>query len=308
MNKRPAISFWPGNPLSYTTTLIKCYFNEIYLGPATGFVLKVGSNYGLATNWHVVSGRNAATNACLSSMAALPNRIECHVAVDRKIRRKDGRPSNELFFKPLNIDLYDSDDAPIWLDTRNGENQDDVAVIPLNARVEELSKRNYSVRAIEGGKVAIKRNAPPITKTSNIPVDAITHVYPGVGAEVFIIGYPRGIASNGIFPIWKRGSIASEPQVGVTLSGVDHETLFYIDALTKAGMSGSPVVFVGSGDDAMFTDDGGAVVKRDAEPYLVGVYAGRDGVTQEEYELSLGRVWKVALVESLFLKNPTRWP
>jgi hypothetical protein len=33
-----------------------------------------------------------------------------------------------------------------------------------------------------------------------------------VGMDAFILGYPRGIGA-GIFPIWKRASIASEPNV-----------------------------------------------------------------------------------------------
>jgi len=39
--------------------------------------------------------------------------------------------------------------------------------------------------------------------------------YPRVAAEVFILGYPRGLTKQGVLPIWKRGSIASEPLFNV---------------------------------------------------------------------------------------------
>jgi hypothetical protein len=37
--------------------------------------------------------------------------------------------------------------------------------------------------------------------------------YARVGAEVFILDFPLGLALQGVLPIWKRGSIVSEPLV-----------------------------------------------------------------------------------------------
>src|ERR1700730_4458809 len=82
--------------------------------------------------------------------------------------------------------------------------------------------------------------------------------------------------------------------------GTSYKNLFYIDGLTKSGMSGSPVVCLAKPGDEFHTEDGVRVSIEKAEPFLIGVYAGRDGVTQEEYELSLGRVWKISAVEALF--------
>jgi hypothetical protein len=65
-------------------------------------------------------------------------------------------------------------------------------------------------------------------------------------------------------------------------------------------MSGSPVVCLAKTGDEFRAEDGVRVSIEKAEPFLLGVYAGRDGVTQEEYELSLGRVWKIGAVEALF--------
>jgi hypothetical protein len=37
-----------------------------------------------------------------------------------------------------------------------------------------------------------------------------------------------------------------------------------------------------------------------AQPWLVGVYAGRDGVTGEELDMALGRVWHRRLLDEMF--------
>src|SRR5690242_7246944 len=55
-------------------------------------------------------------------------------------------------------------------------------------------------------------------------------------AKLFVIGYPQN--TENFYPIWKSGTIASEPNLmplGIPF--------FYIDATTRKGMSGSPVVF-----------------------------------------------------------------
>ena len=68
-------------------------------------------------------------------------------------------------------------------------------------------------------------------------------------------------------------------------------------------MSGSAVVYFAKAGDKLVTEDGVTVEVREAEPFIIGVYAGREGVTQEEYELSVGRVWKIGSVERLLMKK-----
>jgi hypothetical protein len=162
-----------------------------------------------------------------------------------------------------------------------------------------LKEEKVSLRHILGGRVTVRKGFAP-GKSEMFSLDDLRAIYPTIGSEVFVLGYPRGIANTGIFPIWKRASIASEPQGTISLEGTSYNNLFYIDALTKSGMSGSPVVCLAKPGDEFHSEDGVRVSIKKAEPHLIGVYAGRDGVTQEEYELSLGRVWKVGALESLF--------
>jgi hypothetical protein len=174
-------------------------------------------------------------------------------------------------------------------------------IIRLEAHLPELTQPNNHLEAIKGGIVTLKKGVKPENRAYSL--NEISAFYPEVGSDVFIIGYPKGITYSEIFPIWKRASIASEPLVGVHTELYSSSDLFYTDGLTKHGMSGSPVIRKPNIGDVCFTDDGDAVDIRNQEPILLGVYAGRDGVTQEEYEFSLGRVWKIQVIEELFRRS-----
>jgi hypothetical protein len=78
--------------------------------------MRYGQTLALVTNWHVLSGINAATGETLNKMGSRPNRIECHVAVSRKV--KEGSETGELlFFKRVQIDLI-SGETPVWGEKR----------------------------------------------------------------------------------------------------------------------------------------------------------------------------------------------
>lgn len=294
------VTFWPGNPLSYTTTRIVCYFNETILGNATGYIHRFAGYTGLITNWHVVAGRSPIDGLALDKKTlGIPNRISFHVAV--AFPQENG---NELVhFREFSIPLCGSDGKPFWVDAKADDNQRDVALIPLDPLIPELKNNRRAVRAIDGGRVALPATKK-VRRHEKIKREEIRHFFPPIGSEVFVLGYPKGISSKTIFPIWKRASIASEPQIGITLNDVEHDDAFYIDALTKGGMSGSPVVYFAKPNDEMFTEDNIRVTFNKKTPVLIGVYAGRDGVSNEEYELALGRVWKVSLIEDLFARPP----
>lgn len=93
--------------------------------------------------------------------------------------------------------------------------------------VEKLYDKEGNERWIEhpaGRNVDVV--AIPITKDDQIKLFAL----------VSIIGFPLGLSSTG-WPIWKTGHIASDPLVDV-----DGRRGFLIDATTREGMSGSPVI------------------------------------------------------------------
>lgn len=105
------------------------------------------------------------------------------------------------------------------------------------------------------------------------------------GMDVFVLGYPRGIRGGGRFPIWKRGSIASEPDVHI-----DDLPKFYIDTATREGMSGAPVYAQESGfwaPEGKKLPEGGVFGKGNR---FIGIYSGRAG--EDSFLAQLGIVWK----------------
>lgn len=303
-NNETRVDFWPGNPLSYTTTKLHVFRNDIPLSSASAFVIQLGNMYALITNWHVVSGYNPANGQSLSLTGALPNRVEFHVAISTTWE-ENGRHAELLEFKPLSISLFDGDE-PVWVDDRVDGTQNDYVAIDLLNYVPELSLNKAALRAITAGRVTPKKDRQ-LPTYGPYAADDFQNLYPGVGKEVFVLGYPKGIASNGIFPIWKRASVASEPQVSTILNGIEHENAFFIDTLTKSGMSGSPVVCLTKPGDEMYAEDGTPIPIHNAEAFVVGVYAGREGITQEEYELSVGRVWKIGAVEKMIMNSAAKY-
>lgn len=103
---------------------------------------------------------------------------------------------------------------------------------------------------------------------------------------VSIIGFPLGQASAGKFPIWKTGHVASD----IDLDYGD-SPCFLIDATTRPGMSGAPVIArrIGSYRSSQGLNIGGEAVR------FLGVYSGRTHL-----ESDVGIVWKPhVLVEIL---------
>lgn len=116
-------------------------------------------------------------------------------------------------------------------------------------------------------------------------------LYPSL--DVYIVGFPLGMFGGARFPIWKRGSIASEPDIDV--SG---KPFFYVDTATREGMSGSPVYAqeVGFWQPKNVTDFGSSVLGKGR--CFVGVYASRIGAN-DEFKAQLGVVWKTAALEAI---------
>ncbi len=302
MTEPTPIDFIPGDPLSYATTRINIFCNDIEISRASGFIAKFAQEYYLVTNWHVASGRNPITNRLSSPMGAIPDRIDFHVTVVTTEEIEDKQTSTTLYFKPMSFDLY-RDDSPTWLEMMSGDHRVDVALFRLNSAIEELQTPRTRLAFIEAGEVTLKRGMTVEDRDAPFHAEGVSHFYPQVGSEVFVLGYPHGIELAGVFPIWKRASIASEPQATITSGGFKYDDLLYIDALTKSGMSGSPVISIAKEGEVYVTDDGVGVPMIDRRPYLVGIYAGREGVTNEELEFSIGRVWKVSTIGGIVMQK-----
>ena len=99
---------------------------------------------------------------------------------------------------------------------------------------------------------------------------------------------PLGLTKQGVFPIWKRGSFASEPKLQA-----DELPIFLIDTATNEGMSGSPVFIRTRG--ALL--ENGDTVGDGIHTRFIGVYSGRYG--DDEFKAQLGRAWHRMIIDQV---------
>lgn len=110
---------------------------------------------------------------------------------------------------------------------------------------------------------------------------------PRPAMPVSIVGYPAGIMTGGGFPIWKTGHIASDPDLNY-----DNKPMFLIDATTRGGMSGSPVILrLGGGFQQ--SDGSRMMVSSGFFTKFLGIYSGR---IMSEESTELGQVWRPHLI------------
>jgi hypothetical protein len=134
--------------------------------------------------------------------------------------------------------------------------------------------------------------ALPLTPPDNADMYAINHMSSqqlqiAVGMDVFVLGYPFGVGPGG-FPVWKRGSIAAEPQV------LDpNRPCLLIDTASREGMSGSPVIRRSWVSHML--EDGNITVGAATATRLVGVYSGRLATT-DPLDAQLGLCWPANFV------------
>jgi len=240
------------DPLSARSLFVETYFGSTPLATASGFIVQKGGADSLITNWHVVSGRDPDTEQPLSSTAGIPDTI--HI----RHHARAGLGSWKSVAEPL----YDNS-TPRWYEHSNGRSVDVVA-LPL-------------------------RNTPPDVEL--YPMDlalADVDIRPHPGIPVAIIGFPFGLAAAGAWPIWKTGHIATD-------SDIDYQAgrpAFLIDATTRSGMSGSPVVIRISGS---YTDSkGNLIVSPGVHTRFLGVYSGRI-----HGEAEIGRVWRASVLRQI---------
>jgi hypothetical protein len=240
---------------------IEMRFRDQALSNGSAFFWRNGTQIFLVTNWHNVSGVNPSTGENLSATGGRPDRIiaRCFGIEGPGIR------------VDLRIGLFaDADGGPRWLEHPEHGRLVDVVIIPMD----EYPQVNFH----------------PINEAANTPLRM------GVGQDVYILGFPFGMEDRAALPVWKRGSIATEPDVLMA-----HELFTLVDTASRPGMSGSPVIVrnwgFGATEDGNFL--GGAITTR-----FFGIYAGRL-VGTDALDAQLGRVFPAKFLEEI-VANPRR--
>lgn len=158
-------------------------------------------------------------------------------------------------FRCVNFELYDEKGNPKWL--KHPTEKVDVGVLPMNL-----------------GEIGINY-VPLYLGEADVIVDP--------GTVVSIIGFPYGKTYSNL-PFWVSGFIASE-------TNIKSESIIYVNAPGRKGMSGSPVFFktrLGYFTRNLSYIAGAEVLK------FMGVYSGRLGKGTD-----LCLVWKPEIIEQI---------
>ncbi|PSV87171.1 hypothetical protein C9I88_20315 [Photobacterium iliopiscarium] len=247
--------------MSWVPIRIEMQFNETKLSVGTAFIYEHQNKTYLVTNWHNVTGRNPQTLQPLSKHLSIPNSIILPIPFSHKI--ENGFES--VNWKSKGLELYEND-KPIWFEHPTHGHDVDVIVIPLGG--------------IEDTKL-IASNDKETLGLELIPIRP--------SLDTFVLGYPLGMSGGANFPIWKRASIATEPNIDL-----DGLPKLLIDTATREGMSGSPVYAQATG--YIMPED-----KTDPKDFMIGearrfigIYSGRLG--SDTFQAQLGIVWKESAI------------
>lgn len=240
---------------------------EEEIGVATAFFFKNEEQIALVSNWHVFSGRNTYTGQALRPDAALPDKIRFGL----HLKNKPGRVLENIV-----LPLMGSNGESLWFQHKNGQDID-VAILRLPQAPEHVAGQTTEELLIQ--------ELPRLSETQNMKVT--------VGQDVFILGFPKSVSHNKYLPIWKRGSIATEPDLPH-----DDDPVFLVDTATREGMSGAPVLLRSTG--VLITDDGSVGLGTGTYTRFLGVYSGRFGA-DDELSAQLGRVWHRRVIQEILV-------
>jgi hypothetical protein len=111
------------------------------------------------------------------------------------------------------------------------------------------------------------------------------------GSDLFILGYPRDLSRLGL-PIWKRASLAIDPDAILNEAGHRH---LLVDTATREGLSGGLAIASGYG---IYSLAGGGMSMGNGATKVVGVYTGRIA-SSDELAAQIGMVWPIRYVEEM---------
>jgi len=253
------------DPLSRIVVHLTIRFNETKLATGTGILSKIpfagtgaasrfqGYNF-LVTALHNLTGREP-TGEIKHTLGGVPNFIEI-----------------EGFFTRLRSPLYSggndpNTEVPLYWIHSDGPNVD-LALLPLSGPLERAGTLDQSF-------------LDPQRNESSMSLF--------VSQTCYIIGFPEGLIDRPrkdvILPVWKTGHIASEPALPF-----NNEPVILVDATTRPGMSGAPVIVR---NDRVY----------EPRRRLVGIYAGRTSDSSD-----IGRVFRPHVIHEIARRGPLHAP
>ena len=247
-------------------------YNDELLAIGTGFVYQYNQEYFLITNWHNVTGRDALTKKPLHSGCAIPNRMRFNFPCYHLPTKEESvNLPNDVYTLTWSTDeqpLYKDEDMviPWWYEHPVHREKVDLVAFPCSISMTDILSANDS-------SLNLEKDLPLLPTL-----------------DVYILGFPIGLTGGGRFPIWKRGSLATEPYIDI-----DDLPKLLIDTATRQGMSGAPVYAEVTTTPSFERKTNAARIGKIRK--FIGVYSGRVG--NDEFQAQLGVVWKVKAIEEV---------
>jgi len=257
--------------LSMITTPVILLKGDKMVSQGTGFYYELKDSSQstilfLVTNYHVLTGYSPK-----ESKPPKGDNIIFYLHNDIK---------NPGDVKQIKFPLFTKNGKHIWLSSKEFP-QADVAIIPLAASL------------YDGVKVFVISEDWAKSDIKVRPTSTIT-----------LIGYPYGYYDKkNWLPVWKTGSIASEPDVDF-----EGKPLFLVDISAFPGMSGSPAFAIAYG---AYETIAGPTTVGHVQKFL-GIYASMQMLKEEKYleeiisesklgfvvneSLELAHIWKASLI------------
>ncbi|TDZ41638.1 trypsin-like peptidase domain-containing protein [Mycobacteroides franklinii] len=268
---------------SFRSTLIEMVYRGDGADPpetvqATGsaFFYKVGNDYFLITARHNFTGWDDVNEVPLSSRGVGPTHI--------RIGFWPPQPSGGYqLTEPLSINLFQ---MPLF-EEPDGEGVRAARWLEHPSYGQKVDVAAMKIRLPESPDVLC------LPWDSGSPDIAYSNTKLWVTQNVSIVGYPYGLNNNNL-PVWVRGSIATEPELLYVNDQGEGLPLFLVDARTRKGQSGSPVMLFRHPGEVVATGPNSAGVTHGTQSKLLGVYSGR--VNRDS---DLGYVWRVGIVDEI---------
>lgn len=229
--------------------------NDLKIGNGTGFFTEYQGLIRLITCWHVVTGLHHETRNWLDKTTT------CHP--DKLKFYFPGRipDTDRLTFSHNEINLYskiDGERVPSW-------------------NVHPVVGSFYDIAVFTFTDPIFNKHAVPF----KLSKDGAHEILEAMDS-VFVLGHPIDNPTQRCMPIYKKGSIASAP----TLPYKWHPK-FLIDATTRSGMSGSPVMLDPLRKAFMVNGHNLSGIN------VVGMYSGRADAIERGHSTELGYVWRI---------------
>lgn len=279
---------------------LRMRFDSTHLATGSGVLYRKGDATFIVTAWHNVTGRHSASLKILGDHGGIPNNLVAMIGLRIKQHPAGG---NAFFRAAFTIPLEDQM-ATYYLVHPQSWPRVDVVAIPIDLdreyecefydiqgqriglRTMRMRARNDTVGSLATDVVAIQDIE---TATEWIPENLRDTL--AAGDDLFILGYPKAITDWSGQPIWKRATVATDPDIRW-----QQQDKFLVDCASREGMSGAPVVSYRS-DGATTV---GPTTYRSNGPATVfhGVYVSRIEA-DSEFEAQIGTVWRAVVVDEI---------